>query len=343
MNKLFFNTSKCSVMSFTHSRHPHIYKYNIDGVALQQVTEVKDLGVHFTSKLNFREHILKICKKAVKSPRVTVGMTLNADKCHDIKFSRKKTSLATTYYIDGRILSEVPHIRDLGVTLDNKLRYNIHIDNVVNKGFRTLGFLFRNCKQFRDTRTKIIIYSALVRSILEYCSVVWNPHFNIYSHRIEKIQKRFLSYLSYDHNLVKILRTYEDRLNYFNVQPLSNRRQLLDLIFLYKLVNGVIDSSYLLAKLNFRTPLKSKRPLSFIPFVEKSTRSRQARYSPINSLMLSYNAIYKLSHKNCISAIMNTYNKHKDRKVDIDIFSDNLWKFKSDLLNLYSSNNCNSQ
>ncbi|XP_063894707.1 uncharacterized protein LOC135117961 [Helicoverpa armigera] len=39
----------------------------MNGELLQRVTEVKDLGIHFTSDLQFRKHVVNICKKAYRN------------------------------------------------------------------------------------------------------------------------------------------------------------------------------------------------------------------------------------------------------------------------------------
>jgi hypothetical protein len=84
---------------------------------------------------------------------------------------RKRTSFQRYYFIGNDKLTELKNVRDLGVLLDHKLRFNAHIDSIANKGFRSLGFILRNSKEFRKPQTKIVLYNALVRSHLEYCSV----------------------------------------------------------------------------------------------------------------------------------------------------------------------------
>ncbi|CAH2095134.1 unnamed protein product [Euphydryas editha] len=66
-NKLYFNVAKCSIMSFSRARTPQHHPYLIEGEPLKRVTEVRDLGVRFTTDLNFREHITGICKKAYRN------------------------------------------------------------------------------------------------------------------------------------------------------------------------------------------------------------------------------------------------------------------------------------
>ncbi|CAH2087235.1 unnamed protein product [Euphydryas editha] len=54
-------------MSFSRARTPQHHPYLIEGEPLKRVTDVRDLGVRFTTDLNFREHITGICKKAYRN------------------------------------------------------------------------------------------------------------------------------------------------------------------------------------------------------------------------------------------------------------------------------------
>lgn len=120
------------------------------------------------------------------------SMELNLDKCFFIKFTRKHHTIKSKYHIGGRRIKEVNTIRDLGVILDQKLTFIQHIDNIIKRASNMLGFIIRNCKIFKKEKSKILLYNTLVRSILEYCSVVWRPHYATHVLRIERIQKRFL-------------------------------------------------------------------------------------------------------------------------------------------------------
>lgn len=252
-------------------------------------------------------------------------MSLNTSKCYVIKFSRKRTSFERNYSIDGNKLTEVEQIRDLGVILDTGLRFNLHIDDIVSRSFKILGFVLRNCKSFKNAETKISLFTALVRSVLEYGSIVWNPYFDIYKNRLENVQKRFLGHLTYSLNLAKKLQSYEERLSFFKLLSLQNRRRVLDNSFMFKLVNGSIESPYLLSKIMFRAPSRSFRASTYTPFVESFAHSRYGRLSPINRLIINYNSIYKIA-----TSLHNNKKNENNPTVypDIDIFNDNIICFK---------------
>lgn len=66
-NLLQFNSSKCVTITFSRAHKPILHTYYIDGLPMERVTEVKDLGVGFNTGLTFRDHITRSCKKAYRN------------------------------------------------------------------------------------------------------------------------------------------------------------------------------------------------------------------------------------------------------------------------------------
>lgn len=237
------------------------------------------------------------------------GMSLNTKKCVVVHFNRNKVFFPREYTIRSENLSKVNCIRDLGVTMDTKLRFNAHIDDIVSKAYKTLGFVLRNCKEFKRPQTKILLFNALVRSGLEYCSVVWNPHYDVYVKKLERVQKIFLWHLTFSLNLAKKLHHYEDRLRYFNMNTLKDRRSMLDSVFLYKLTNNIFDCPDLLSRVNLNVPTKLPRKSRYNLFVTKSSKSNLGLFSPLNRMFSQYNSLSK--------------------STNFDIYADPLSKLKS--------------
>lgn len=65
-NKLYFNISKCSQMSYTLKLDFINTVYTMDGINLRIVTEMRDLGVYFTPSLHFGCHIHRVCSSALR-------------------------------------------------------------------------------------------------------------------------------------------------------------------------------------------------------------------------------------------------------------------------------------
>jgi Reverse transcriptase (RNA-dependent DNA polymerase) len=68
-------------------------------------------------------------------------LQLNLKKCKSMTFSRSLTPIRTSYVLSGYTLSQVDSISDLGVTLDSKLNFISHIDSLISKASKMLGYI----------------------------------------------------------------------------------------------------------------------------------------------------------------------------------------------------------
>lgn len=65
-NRLFFNTKKCKVISFSRSKCPLAYTYLLSNDPIDRVQTIRDLGLELDTKLDFHGHICSITKSANK-------------------------------------------------------------------------------------------------------------------------------------------------------------------------------------------------------------------------------------------------------------------------------------
>lgn len=233
-------------------------------------------------------------------------LNLNITKCAFVSFSRSHNPRPAAYMLNGHRLQEVKSTKDLGVIIDNKLTFTQHIDSITLRAYRMLGFVIRSGKSFWNINTLIRLYLTLIRPILEYCSAIWSPHFDIHVNRIEKIQKKFLKYLSYKSTLSTDIVS-----DLYKINSLSSRRKATDLIFFYKVINGIIDSPETLESFGFICPrpgLRSSRLLNTI----KTTR----------------NYVYN-GPGNRIAHVVN------DHCSDINFFGDTITSFRHDTKRLF--------
>jgi hypothetical protein len=72
-------------------------------------------------------------------------MGFNAKKCIVIRIVPKNKQVRqTSYKLHGHTLDNAESSKYLGVTTNNKLSWDRHIDNIVGKGNKTLRFIRRN-------------------------------------------------------------------------------------------------------------------------------------------------------------------------------------------------------
>ena len=107
---------------------------------------------------------------------------------------------------------------------------------ITNKANRILGLLRRTCRGWKDTETLKMLYCTLVRSQVEYGSVVWLQHTARNTDKLECIQCRGTKFILRKRNF-----TYDERLKCLNLLPLEKRRYLFDVTFLYKVLNGYLN------------------------------------------------------------------------------------------------------
>lgn len=217
------------------------------------------------------------------------NMTLNVSKCFHIKFTKKRNVTPSAYYIGSEVIHEVSSIRDLGVKIDSKLKLTDHINVIVSKAWRLLGFLKRMCHDFKNISSIISLYNSLVRSCLEFSSPVWNPCYKVHINRLERIQRNFTKYLAYKDRSCPYRSDYETRLKHFKMDSLEHRRKIMDILMLHKVANGTLITEDLLNEININVPRKIPRYPIRKTFNKMTLRTKI--HSPLNSLKTIYNEI----------------------------------------------------
>ena len=100
------------------------------------------------------------------------------------------------------------------------------------------GNATRTCKDLKDESTLKTLYCSLVRSNLEYCSVVWCPFTKRNVNKLERIQRRATRFI------LKSNEPYDVRLHKLNLLTLEQRRFVDDVTFLFKALNGHLDVDF---------------------------------------------------------------------------------------------------
>ena len=161
------------------------------------------------------------------------GLSLNLSKCKVMHFGT--TNVRSPIHLNDEVLDEVNCIKDLGVFMTSSCIFNHHVAYIVSKANKSLG-LVKKVFVSRDENVFLHLYKARVRSILEYGSILWDPYRKYLSDSVEKVQRRFTRIFPHLRDL-----TYQERLRHLKLLSLSARRLRYKLIFLYKIVNNLVD------------------------------------------------------------------------------------------------------
>ena len=85
-----------------------------------------------------------------------------------IKFRKKDTEI-TPLKISGKIIEQVSTYKYLGVTIDEKLHWSGHVNNIKSKANKRLYFVWK-LGWFKVDRTLItLFYKSVIESILSFC------------------------------------------------------------------------------------------------------------------------------------------------------------------------------
>ena len=163
------------------------------------------------------------------------GMSFNPIKCYKMTVARGKTPSDWIYTL-CHPLEQVDSNPYLGVQLSDDLKWGKHINKVTKKANSTLGFLRRNLKSCPQT-LKETAYKSLIRSVLEYSSSVWDPHFKQDIKQLEAVQRRAARFVKHDYGSDS---SVTEMLQDLGWQTLENRRREARLALLFKVVHGLV-------------------------------------------------------------------------------------------------------
>ena len=167
-------------------------------------------------------------------------LQFNQQKCKSQRITRKRNPIEHQDLMNGSVLDATTAEKDLGVWISSDLTWTNQVYHQSNKANKLLGFIRRSSKYIRKSSTRRTMYLALVRPHLGYATQVWSPQsIELMKSIIERVQRRATKYI-----LMLPFQTewsYQDRLKQCNLLPISYWHEMMDLAFLYKATNGLID------------------------------------------------------------------------------------------------------
>ncbi len=165
-------------------------------------------------------------------------LLLNTNKSDHFTIKQKAT---TDFNINAEIIPKVDEVRDLGIILSNDFKWSKHIDKARTKA-NILGHALVRSFLPHNTHLLVNLYKTYIRPILEYNTCTWSPFLKAEIDRVESVQRKFTRTLCQRANIK--FSSYSDRLQQLKLESLQSRRIKNDLIFLYKILNNLIDIQF---------------------------------------------------------------------------------------------------
>ena len=140
-------------------------------------------------------------------------------------------NLETEVKLGPHRIPQVTDTKFLGVYLDDRLKWNIHIAHVAKKISKICGILYAVRNKLTDVSIRMI-YFALIYSQIIYCIPLWGNAYSCHLRPIVLAQKRAVRTMTYS-------------ARYEHTLPIFNRLNLLKFDLLYKYFSSLLIHKFM--------------------------------------------------------------------------------------------------
>ena len=170
---------------------------------------------------------------------------------------------------EGCTLSPVHQLRDLGVTVCDDGSWTPHIREIACKARQKAAWVL-SVFYTRSPDVMLTLYKSMVRSLLEFCSPLWNPVKVSDIQELEGVQKTFTAKIGGCKDL-----DYWDRLKKLSLMSLQRRRERYIIIHMWKILHNQ-TSNDLNIQFNKRSRLGTQAVIP--PLSRGSSSKHQSSY-----------------------------------------------------------------
>jgi hypothetical protein len=146
--------------------------------------------------------------------------------------SAKGNEVTNSIIMNNSIIESVLSQKCLGVDLDNRLIFDIHIENLCKKICSGIG-AFRIIKSFVPLRSLKMLYKELIQQYIDYCSPLWDTRGKVHKDKLQVLQNRYARVITgarFDVNSANVLQDLQ-------WSTLDVRRHRLKSVLMYKILN----------------------------------------------------------------------------------------------------------
>lgn len=191
------------------------------------------------------------------------GINVNPDKSQAIVVGRPR--MLNRFNINTLrpiLFNNIPipyssSVKNLGLHIDNSLRWNVQVNDVSAKVTRTLRLLYRH-KNFLPRETKVLLVQALILPVFDYADVCY---LDMNANLLNKLDRLLNNCIRFIFGLRKFdhISHYRAKLKWL---PIRERRNSRTLNVLYSILNNVHSPVYLKSKFQYLSFSHSQQPRS---------------------------------------------------------------------------------
>ena len=140
-----------------------------------------------------------------------------------------------TLTISGTPIEQVQSFHYLGLSFTPKLSWSDQITVIAQKAHRLMGHLYRQFYKSCSSPTLLSLYFSIIRSVLEYSFIVWDPSSATHSSNLESVQYFALKVISKSWSS-----SYASLLSQLKVDRLSTCRLQRKLLIAFQIQNNLL-------------------------------------------------------------------------------------------------------
>ena len=157
-------------------------------------------------------------------------MKANDDKCHLLLSSPED---GTTIQIENSTIKCSKVQKLLGIQIDYKLKFDIHVETICKKAHRKLSALSRIINYMELPKRRILM-NAFFKAQFNYCPIIWMFHSRNLNNKINRLHERCLRMIYNDK-----VSTFEELLNKDNSVSIHHSNIHALAIEMYKVANDM--------------------------------------------------------------------------------------------------------
>ena len=211
-------------------------------------------------------------------------MKLNTDKSNYMMFTRTDYDFATRLTVNGVKLDQLPEAKVLGVWLTEDLTWSKNTKEICKNAYSRISMITKLKYVGVSIEDLLDIYVLFIRSLLEYCCVLWHSNLtNENQNDLERVQRTCLKIILGDMYV-----SYAAALEMTNLKTLGARREDRCADFAKKCLKNPRLSHY------FPTnPTRSPKVRKTEKFVVNFAKTKTYRMSSVPYLQRKLNLLYQ--------------------------------------------------
>jgi hypothetical protein len=127
-------------------------------------------------------------------------MKINRNKSKALSFTKARVKDPLNYSLRDQNIPEASCCKYLGITMRSDLSWADQVNYTVQKACKALDFIMRILKKGNNTKSSA--YTSLVRPILEYGTVCWDPYRECQINALDRVQKKAPKFAQHTGGLV---------------------------------------------------------------------------------------------------------------------------------------------